>query len=401
MSDPPPDGGELERGRELAVAFLLGELDEAGLRQLHALLTGPQAEAVAAVAWQQLDTAVDLRAQLGGPAFAEAVRLRLAEDGTFARRARGRLGLPGALPPVDCEPPRPPRSRRRLLWFAVPMLLAMVATWLALAAEPPARVTAVAGDPVAAGRGLAPGDPLAPGATLALPAGAAVAVRWRDGSAAVVAGPAQAVVQPGGLALTGGGAWLVAGAALAIGTPDREAIRLGAGGRLAIAVDEGLSVLATPAGAVSAAGLPKPGGMLAPGGAGRWPGPAAVEGVTALPGGWWRLDGELAEGVEARLEVALEPGPVLTFAGDSVRIGAGDAAGRSLPLAAAAGPRRIALRLRGRLLLVAVDGVAVGAPLPLAAVPQALRVARQGPAAPPPVLSAGPEPRPPLVLDGW
>jgi hypothetical protein len=407
MSDPEtaPDA-ELARARELAVAFMLDEIDEAGLRELHALLTGPRATAMAAAAWQQLDGAIDLRVQVGGANFADEVRLRLGDDGAFARAAQRRLGGRSALAPVGEPPPPPRRWRRRLLWFCLPMLGGMLLTWLALRSEPPARASAIAGLPVAGGAAVVPGSALDPGAPLAVPDGAAVAITWRDGSMAVIAGPASAVIQPGGLSLIGGSAWLAAGpAGLRLGAPDRQAA-LPDGTRCAVVVADGASAIALPAGAQAIPGLPTPGRFASAGSEAPWPPPQTVGGVVPLEGAWWELGASVAAWHgDGRLVVTLEPGPSIALAPGVLLVGQGGpdplagAQATRLP-GATQSARSLQLSMRDRRLSVTVDGVEIQA-VDLAARPSALRIERNGLDGPAMSLRHGPGFTPPLPLSGW
>jgi hypothetical protein len=263
MSDVLAQDGELARVRELAVAFALSEIDDAGRLELYTLLTGTRGAELAKAAWEQLDGTVDLRVQLGGPAFAEAVKLKLRDNGSFSSAARRRLGNRPMLDPIDVPPPKPGRWTRRLTWFLVPMVVMAVATALLLRAQPLAIVTAVSGMPVASGTALVPGFGLDAGSPVAVPPGAAVSWTWRDGSTVVIAGPASAVAQPAGLSLVGGTAWCVASAAgLTIGTPHRS-LRLPPGARVAVAVADGSTAVAVPEGSPAFAEAPAPGHLAA------------------------------------------------------------------------------------------------------------------------------------------
>lgn len=399
MSDAITPDDDLALVRELAVAFALGEIDDAGRQQLHVLLTGPRGAEMAKAAWEQLDGTVDLRVQLGGPVFTEAVRMKLADDGAFARTAQRRLGSRKPLSPVEAPPQRSPRPwRRRLLWFGVPMLIAASATLLLLRSQPPATVTAISGVALAAGVALVPGTGLDPSAPIALPAGAALSVVWRDGSAAVISGPASAVVQPGGLSLVGGTAWTVAGAAgLVVGTPDRR-LRLPPGARLAVAVLDGISALAVPAGSVSVPEAPAPGRLAAFGVDGAWEPLRPIVGTLALPGPWW----EVAVRVEAwgeggKLRLICEPAPTIELSPVSLTLPEGRVAHLG---GAPADVRTLLLRVRGRRAQVLVDG-AENQELILPAPPTALRVERSGASGPEPELRVGPPRVPVLPLEGW
>lgn len=386
------------RVRELTLAFALSEIDEAGLAELHALLTGPQGAAMAAAAWQQLDGTVALRSGLGGPAFAEAVRLRLADDGSFARTAKRRLGLRPPLDPVDAPPPRRRRWGRRLAWFGIPMLLAAGLTLLLIRAPSPATVVAVQGLPVAAGAALLPGAGLDPAAPVAVPPGAALAFAWHGGGGAVLAGPASAVVQPRGLLLINGTAWIVAGPAGAqVGTPDRS-LALPPHGRLAVLVVDGAAQAGVPAEAPPGAGIPAPGRVATRGGEAAWEPARRVSGAAPLPAAWWELDARVdswGEGGELRL--ALDPGPELVLRPTTLTLPGGRVARLDGPPAAT---RLLTLRLRGRRGEVVVDG-GMAHDLLLAEVPAALRVVRAGADGPDPELRIGPPAQPPLPLAGW
>lgn len=385
--------------RELAVAFALGEIDDAGRQQLHSLLTGPRGAEMAKAAWEQLDGTVDLRVQLGGPAFTEAVRMKLADDGAFARTAQRRLGSRKPLSPVEAPPQRPQRPwRRRLMWFGVPMLCAAFLTLAVLRSQPPATVTAISGVALAAGVPLVPGTGLDPSAPLALPAGAALACEWRDGSAAVISGPASAVVQPGGLSLVGGTAWTVAGAAgLVIGTPDRR-LRLPPGARLAVSVLDGISALAVPAGSISVPEAPAPGRLAAFGVDGAWEPPRPIIGTMALPGPWWEVAVRVETwGEGGRLRLVCDPAPAIELGPASLTLPEGRVARLG---GAPADVRTLLLRVRGRRAQVLVEG-AETQELILAAPPTALRVERSAATGPEPELRVGPPAAPALPLAGW
>ncbi len=398
MSDVNPQDGELARVRELAVAFALSEIDDAGRQELYALLTGTRGAEMAKAAWEQLDGTVDLRVQLGGPAFAEAVRLKLNDDGSFARAARRRLGNRPLLDPVDVPPPKAGRWTRRLTWFLAPMVLAAVITALVLRSQPPATVTAVSGLPVASGMALVPGVGLDAGSAVAVPPGAALAWTWRDGSTVVIAGPASAVAQPAGLSLVGGTAWCVANAAgLTIGTPDRR-LRLPPGARVAVSVSEGSTAVAVPEGAPGFAEAPAPGRLSAFGSDGAWAAKRPVTGVVALPGPWWELEVVVGswEG-ERRLRLGLDPGPTLVLAPTTLTLAEGRVAQLS---GAPADIRHLLLRVRGRRADITIDG---GEPhaIQLSAVPTALRIERAGALGAEAELRIGPSQQPVLPLAGW
>jgi len=398
VSEALSSDGELARVRELAVAFALSEIDDAGRQELYALLTGTRGPEMAKAAWEQLDGTVDLRVQLGGPAFTEAVRLKLADDGSFARAAKRRLGTRPPLDPVDAPPARPNRWSRRLVWFLVPMLIAAGITLLVLRAQPPATVTAVNGLPVAGGSALLPGIGLDPSSPVAVPPGAALSWTWRDGSAVVIVGPASAVAQPSGLSLVGGTAWIVAKAAgLTIGTPDRR-LHLPPGARVAISVADGNTVVAVPGGAPGFAEAPAPGRLAAFGADAAWDAPRAVSGVVALPGPWWDLDVLVGSWVgERRLSLTLDAGPTLVLTPTTLTL----SEGRVARLAGApADVRHLHLRVRGRRAEVTVDGGETHLVM-LASQPTALRIERSGAVGAEAQLSTGPAPQPVLPLAGW
>lgn len=397
MSGDDRHEADLARVRELSVAFALSELDDAGMQELHALLTGSRGAEMAKAAWQQLDGTVDLRVQLGGPAFAEVVRLKLADDGAFARSAQRRLGMRRSLDPVDSPPPRPRRWPRRLAWFAVPMVVAALVTLFVFRALPPATVDAVSGQAVAAGTALVPGSGLHAAAPIAVPPGAALSFTWLDGSAAVVAGPCSAVVQAGGLSLVGGTAWVRAGAGgLTVGTPDRS-LRLPAGARLAAMVQNGSSVVAVPADGIAIPEAPAPGRLSVQGRDGVWEPVRALGGATPLPGTWWELEARVeAWSGDARLVIALDPGPSLQLAPGALTLPGGRVARLD---GAPADARRLLLRLRGRQGEVTVDGGGTHELL-LAEAPSALRIERSG-AEGAAELRVGPAHQPPLPLAGW
>jgi hypothetical protein len=398
MNVNDPHDADLARMRELAVAFALSEIDEAGMRELHGLLTGSRGAEMAKAAWQQLDGTVDLRVQLGGPAFAEAVRMRLADDGTFARAAQRRLGTRRSLDPVDAPPARPRRWPRRLAWFAVPMLLAAVVTYVLLRTMPPATVTAIVGLPVAAGVALVPGVGLDQTAPIAVPPGAALAFTWRDGSAAVVAGPCSAIVQSGGLSLVGGTAWVRSGASgLTLGTPDRR-LRLPVGARVAAMVQEGVSVIAVPADGVAVPDAPAPGRLSAQGRDSVWEADRRVSGAIPLPGTWWELELRVDAWMDdGRLLIALEPGPGLTLTPTTLQLPGGRVARLG---GAPADARHLLLRMHGRQGEVTIDGIGMHELL-LDEIPNALRIERSGATGSEPELRVGPPHQPPLPLQGW
>jgi hypothetical protein len=389
---------ELARVRELAVAFALGEIDDAGRMELHGLLTGNRGAEMAKAAWEQLDGTVDLRVQLGGPAFAEAIKLKLADDGTFARAVQRRVGARKALPPVEPPPLRRRPWRRRLMWFGIPMLVMALVTLLVLRAQPAARVGAINGVPLAAGVALVPGSPLDDTSPIAVPAGAALSCTWLDGSAAVISGPASAVVQRGGLSLVGGTAWAVAGAGgLTVGTPDRR-LRLADGARLAVTVLDGVSAVAVPAGADAVPEAPAPGRLAALGVEGAWEPVRPVAGTMALPGPWWEVELRVTGwGEGGRLRLVCDPAPEITLTPTSLILPEGRVARLS---GAPADARLVLLRVRGRRAQVVVDG-ADPHELILPAPPTALRLERTGANGPEAELRTGPPQVPPLPLAGW
>ena len=398
MSEAITQDGELARVRELAVAFALGEIDDDGRMELHGLLTSTRGSEMAKAAWEQLDGTVDLRVELGGPAFAEAVKLKLADDGTFARAAQRRLGTRKPLAPVEAPPPRPRPWRRRLLWFGVPMLLMALVTLVLLKTHGAATVLEVRGVPLAAGVALMPGSALDDTAPMALPAGASLSCLWLDGSTAVIAGPASAVVQRGGLSLVGGTAWAVAGASgLTVGTPDRR-LRLPPGARLAVTVLDGVSAIAVPAGSMAIPEAPAPGRLAALGVEGAWEPVRPVTGSLALPGPWWEVELRVASwGEGGRLRLVCDPAPEIVLMPGSLVL----PEGRVARLAGApADARNLLLRLRGRRVQVVVDG-ADPHEIILAAPPTALRLERSGAEGPEAELRTGPPQEPPLPLAGW
>lgn len=398
MTVPETNDADLARLRELSVAFALSEIDEAGMQELHALLTGSRGPEMAKAAWQQLDGTVDLRVQLGGPAFAEAVRLKLADDGAFARAAQRRIGMRRSLDPVDTPPPRPRRWPRRLAWFGLPMLVAAVGTLLFFRSLPLATVDAVSGLPVAAGAALVPGSGLDPAAPLAVPPGAAISFTWLDGSAAVVAGPCSAVIQPRGLSVVGGSTWVRAGVAgLTLGMPDRS-LRLPAGARVAAMVQNGGSMIALPADGIAVPDAPAPGRLSVQGRDSPWEATRPVTGATPLPGAWWELDILVESWTgDARMVIALDPGPSLLLTPTSLTLPGGRVARLD---GAPADVRRLVLRMRGRQGEVTVDGGGTHELL-LSEVPSALRLERNGAEGAAAELRIGPPKQPPLPLAGW
>ncbi len=398
MTDAITPDIQLARVRELAVAFALSEIDDTGRQELYALLTGTRGPELAAAAWEQLDGTVDLRVQLGGPAFAEAVRLKLADDGTFARAAQRRIGARKPLDPVEPPPLRHRPWRRRLLWFGIPLVVAAIVTLGVLRAQPPARVTAVSGMALASGLALVPGSGLDDKSPLALPAGAALACTWQDGSRAVLAGPASAVVTRGGLSLVGGTAWTVAGAGgLTIGTPDRR-LRLPAGARLAVTVLDGVSAVALPPGGIAVPEAPAPGRLSALGVEGAWEPVRPINGTMALPGPWWEIEAKVVTwGEGGRLRLACDPAPEIVLEPTSLTLPEGRVAHL---MGAPADARTLRLRLRGRRALVQLDG-AEPHELILAAPPTAVRIERTAADGPPAELRTGPPQVPVLPLAGW
>jgi hypothetical protein len=265
MADPvpPPPGGERprppapgsarlpaadatkERIAELAAGFAMGELDDASLREFYDFLRadGAAGPAAAAIAWQQLGTVTDLRAALSHT-FQDTVRHRLSKSGSserFSSAMRNRLGAGRpALEPVTW-PVMGVNLSRRTLVMAVLVAVLVVALALAIGlrgahAEPPGcRVAAVQGDAQLSGLALTPGTAIASGAQVAVQPGGQLTLAWPDGTRAVLAGPANAVIQSGGLSLTGGTAWIAANGAFTCGLPDAT-LRAGAGSRSAVEV---------------------------------------------------------------------------------------------------------------------------------------------------------------------
>jgi hypothetical protein len=254
MSDEPTSAGASDavpeivgvdaRIAELAAGFAMGELGESELREFYDHLRDPgeRGAAAARLAWEQLGVVTDLRASLGS-GFQEAIRHRVSREGLsdrFVRDARKRLG---AVVPALSEVAAPEtRPRLRAAPLVAALLLVVVAIVVAAlwvshqraAAETLCRVSAVAGE---AGLG---GQPLVPGMSvdhrqIAVPAGSQVALNWPDGSLVVIAGPANAVAQQGGLSLIGGAAWIAAESAFTCGLPD-DTVRIDAGARVAAEV---------------------------------------------------------------------------------------------------------------------------------------------------------------------
>jgi len=245
---------------ELAAAFALGELNDLDLREFYNYLRadGAAGPAAAAIAWQQLGTVTDLRAALS-QTFQDTVRHRLAQAGSsqrFTSAMRNRLGAGRpTLEPVTWPVLGVNIRPRWVLIASVTVATIAVAAVFAFAANGHREsggcvVSSVQGDAQLSGMALTPGAAIFGGEPVAVQPGGQIALQWPDGTTAVLAGPANAVVQPGGLSLTAGTAWVTAGATFTCGLPDAT-LRAGAGSRSAVAVDAFRSVVGVVHGSVA------------------------------------------------------------------------------------------------------------------------------------------------------
>lgn len=250
---------------DLATGFALGELDESELRELYDALRAPDAAGAEAarLTWQMLGATIDIKAQVSH-AFQDELLMKLhAEAGgdqasarAFTDRLRARLGQarPG-LAPVPTPPP-PPAGRRAALVIAamagVLIAAAAVAWWAWPPADPVvARVVGLHGSASQRDRALTPGSGI-DRRPLTVPDGGQISLAWSGGGRATIAGPARLVAGPGTLAVLAGRAWVEAGTSpFALALPDHEQpAALSAGGRLALEVRDGRTLLAVGGGSL-------------------------------------------------------------------------------------------------------------------------------------------------------
>lgn len=246
MSDPQPPSTEAEREARIAE-----------LRELYDHLRDPgeRGARAARIAWEQLGVATDLRTQLGA-SFQDTVKHRVGSAGMSDRFVRDARRKFGAGRPSLSEVDAPDGRRRRWPWrlaaaLALAVGLGLLATVIVTgrSAEVPCRVAEVVGEAALGGTALVAGQRL-DHRQVAVPAGSQLVLEWEDGSLAVVAGPANAVVQPSGLSLSSGLAWIAAAAPFTCGLPDDTA-RLAAGTRVATEVRESRSVVAVSEGSAA------------------------------------------------------------------------------------------------------------------------------------------------------
>ena len=269
---------EEERISYLATGFAAGGLNENEKLELYDLLRSPgEAGATAArVAWSSLQVAVDLRGSLGTH-FQDTVTHRLNNPGdtgpggkfvpdVFARLGITRPCLEDVHVPVAASPP-PPRRRigwRRIMTIAVAMVLLGWSAFHFLA-RAGGRLAWSTGSVTRSGALIAPGAAL-DAEPVAVSAGGLAEITLGNGGRVRIRGPASVVVQPAGVAVVSGEAWVEATTtALVVGLPDGR-LALSPGSQVAIAATANRALVATRTGTVvvtrgnAAVGAPLPAG---------------------------------------------------------------------------------------------------------------------------------------------
>lgn len=247
---------------ELATGFALNELTDDELRELHRALVDPtHGQAVARTAWRTLQTVTDLRAERSS-VMQDMIRSRIADEAGKNSGITGRflrhLGLrrPG-LPPVAASAPLAARRWAWLLGGALALLLLItlaVIGWQLTVTPPVARVVSVVGRVTVGATTLGPSDPL-DGRPISAASGAALILRWTDGSQAELIGPGTLIPARGGLALLGGVVHVTAASTVAVGLPDGQA-RAATGTVFSAEVRDGHSSLGCQKGVLDADGGP-------------------------------------------------------------------------------------------------------------------------------------------------
>ena len=407
--DPERD----ERIAYLATGFALGALETAELRELYDALRekGDAGRSAASTAWKVLGLTVDLRSTLGTQLQdtvahrVEAMATGADEEGQFVDRFRSTMGI--AHPRLaEVEIPSAVRRGGRIALLVALALGAVAAAALLLTRRGPeriARVGSVRGTVTVEGGALAPGAVLDRRPVIVGPGGL-VELKWPEGHAVTVEGPANVVPQGEGLSLSSGRAWVAAAGAFTVGLPDGRA-RLEAGSVLAVEVAGNRSVLGMSKGRASLGGeggaratLEKGRAAVLPDGATgaglrlfRWQREAVhrVEGATLYleresdPGAWrfeavvvWTgRDGSMTvRGDDAGGgEVRLAPGAVVIVPGVASR---GGAESRHELAGAPLLARRVTITASpGRAPSVSVEGLADPLPAPFADPPAEVRLA--------------------------
>jgi hypothetical protein len=229
-----------ERLAQLAVQFATGDLDNAGLQDLYALLNQPGNDGAEAarLTWEALRTTTDLRSALGS-GFQDTVRHKLDEHsgegtsrrGEFVDGVKSKLGLGSALLP-EVRAPRvaeqPPSLAARLV-IPVAAALALVAAvaWLMASARPGKEQQIVASAIWARGPVTVEMRPITLGSALdrrplVVGPGGRMVMSWPAGHRATVVGPALVVPQGDGLSLSAGDAWFEVAGPFTLGLPDMQ-----------------------------------------------------------------------------------------------------------------------------------------------------------------------------------
>ncbi len=260
-SPATPTENREARVSELAVGFALGELADQELREFYDYLREPgdTGAAAARVAWLQLGVVTDLRSGMGA-VFQDEIRHKISTIGRsdrFTNAMRERMGgKPAGLAPVATA-----EARRQLPMWPLLVLAALIFLGAMAVAS---RSQAAANETVCTvaevqGEATLGGAPLVPGTAIdrrqvVVPSGSQLCLAWKDGSRAVVAGPANAVAQTAGLSLTNGAAWISASAPFVCGLPD-DTLRIETGAVVAMLVEDNHSTTAVARGRAAITGL--------------------------------------------------------------------------------------------------------------------------------------------------
>ena len=269
---------EDERISYLATGFAAGGLDENEKLELYDLLRRPgeSGARAARVTWSSLQVAVDLRGSLGTH-FQDTVTHRLNHPGdtgpggkfvpdVFARLGITRPRLEDVHVPVAVVTPANPR---RIAWRKISIIAAAVvllsgSAWHFLVA-PGGRLAWSTGSVTRSGALIAPGAAL-DAEPVAVSAGGLAEITLGNGGRVRIRGPASVVVQPAGVAVVSGEAWVEAATtALIVGLPDGR-LTLSPGSQVAIAASANHATVAATVGTVTltrgnaATGVPLPAG---------------------------------------------------------------------------------------------------------------------------------------------
>lgn len=252
MNDSAVDEKRVE---ELATGFALGELDEQEFKELYELLRNEHAEKVAAITWQTLATTLDMKIKLS-PHFADTIKHRIERgddggaDDAFAGGILQRLGVRRKqLDPVATA--QPVSKKLSGLLLLVPLVLIALTVWLLL---PDNRDLPIVRH-VSGGKVFQEGDSLnvdqrVDQRQIAVGSNGLLTLEWPDGDEASVEGPATILVQPHGMSIVNGVAWLRVHPEFTIGLPDQR-LRSNSESTVAIEVDNSISIVGVESGQLS------------------------------------------------------------------------------------------------------------------------------------------------------